>query len=97
MRVIHSYLSFRPDELSSQQDAIIAKQNCIKDIRLWVEHNKLLLNDEKTEFLIIGTRQFVLSTSRLSAEDKPQKTVFRGGFSRKILKQLSNIGGSPPR
>ena len=29
------YLSFKPDELSSQQDAIIAMQNCIKDIRLW--------------------------------------------------------------
>ena len=36
------YLSFRPDELSSQQDAIIALQNCIKDIRLWMEHDKLL-------------------------------------------------------
>ena len=28
------YLSFRPDELSSQQDAKIAMQNCMKDIRL---------------------------------------------------------------
>ena len=51
------YLSFRPDELSSQQDAKIAMQNCIKDIRLWTEHDKLLLNNKKTEFLIIGTRQ----------------------------------------
>ena len=51
------YLSFRPDELSSQQDAIIAMQNCIKDICLWTEHDKLLLNDEKTEFLITGTRE----------------------------------------
>ena len=51
------YLSFRPDVLSSQQDATFAMQNCIKDIRLWMEHDKLLLNDEKTEFLIIGTRQ----------------------------------------
>ena len=51
------YLSFRPDELFSQHDAIIAMQNCIKDIRLWMEHDKLILNDEKTEFLSIGTRQ----------------------------------------
>ena len=53
------YLSFRPDVLSSQQDTTckIAMQNCIKDVRLWMEHDKLLLNDEKTEFLIIGTRQ----------------------------------------
>ena len=32
-------------------------QNCIDDIRSWMEHDKLLLNDEKTEFLVIGTRQ----------------------------------------
>ena len=32
-------------------------QNCIDDIRSWMENDKLLLNDEKTEFLVIGTRQ----------------------------------------
>ena len=32
-------------------------QNCIDDIRSWMEDDKLLLNDEKTEFLVIGTRQ----------------------------------------
>ena len=51
------YLSFKPDDLSSQQNAITATQNCIDDIRSWMEHDKLLLNDEKTEFLVIGTRQ----------------------------------------
>ena len=51
------YLSFKPDDLSSQQNAITAMQNCIDDIRSWMEHDKLLLNDEKTEFLVIGTRQ----------------------------------------
>ena len=51
------YLSFKPDDLSSQQDAKTAMQNCIDDIRSWMEHDKLLLNDEKTEFLVIGTRQ----------------------------------------
>ena len=34
-----------------------AMQNCIKDIHLWMENDKLLLNEEKTEFLIVGTRQ----------------------------------------
>ena len=51
------YLSFKPDDLSSQQNAITAMQNCIGDIRSWMEHDKLLLNDEKTEFPVIGTRQ----------------------------------------
>ena len=58
MRMIHKkYLSFKPDDLSSQQDPVTAMQNCIDDIRSRMEHDKLLLNDEKTEFLIIGTRQ----------------------------------------
>ena len=51
------YLSFKADDLSSQQNAITAMQNCIDDIRSWMEHDKLLLNDEKTEFFITGTRQ----------------------------------------
>ena len=51
------YLSFKPDDLSSQQDAKTAMQNCIDDIRSWIEHDKLLLNDEKTQFLVIDTRQ----------------------------------------
>ena len=58
MRMIHKkYLSFKPDDLSSQQDPVTVMQNCIDDIRSRMEHDKLLLNDEKTEFLIIGTRQ----------------------------------------
>ena len=31
-------------------------QNCINDIRSWIEHDKLLLNGQKTQFLVIGTR-----------------------------------------
>ena len=46
--------------VTSQQDAIVTMQNCINDVRLWMEHDKLLLNDDKTEFLILGTRQQLL-------------------------------------
>ena len=54
------YLSFRPaDGLSSQTDAIqaIIMVRCIEDIRHWMVSDRLLLNDENTEFLLIGTRQ----------------------------------------
>ena len=54
------YLSFKPDMVTSQQDAVVTMQNCINDVRLWMEHDKLLLNDDKTEFLILGTRQQLL-------------------------------------
>ena len=32
-------------------------ESCIADIRRWMLSKKLKLNDDKTEFLIIGTRQ----------------------------------------
>ena len=32
-------------------------ENCISDIRAWMLHDKLMINDNKTEFLIIGTKQ----------------------------------------
>ena len=51
------YLSFKPYDLLSQQDAPTALQNCIDDISSWMEHDKPLLNGKKTKFLVIGTRQ----------------------------------------
>ena len=52
------YLSFSPaDGLFSQTDAIQAMERCIQDIRHWMVSDRLLLNDEMTEFLLIGTRQ----------------------------------------
>ena len=34
---------------------MIAIENCIRDVRAWMRADKLMLNDDKTEFLIIGT------------------------------------------
>ena len=51
-------LSFRPaDGFLSQTDAIQAMERCIEDIRHWMVSDRLLLNDEKTEFPPISTRQ----------------------------------------
>ena len=51
-------LTFRTaDALSSQIDVIQAMERCIEDIRHWIVSDRLLLNDDKTEFLLIGTRQ----------------------------------------
>ena len=32
-------------------------QRCVDDIRLWMTTDKLLLNDDKTELVVIGTKQ----------------------------------------
>ena len=32
-------------------------ENCITDIRTWMVHDKLMVNDSKTEFICLGTKQ----------------------------------------
>ena len=51
------YLSFNADSTVEQSAALVAMQSCIADIRKWMLRDKLKLNDDKTEFIIIGTRQ----------------------------------------
>ncbi len=51
------YLSFKPSLITSQEDALCLMESCIEKIRRWMIQDKLLMNDGKTEFLVIGTRQ----------------------------------------
>ena len=41
---------------NAQDEAIRTMEDCNKDIRNWLIEGRLLLNDDKTEFLVIGTR-----------------------------------------
>ena len=45
-----------PDTTAGEQDGITAPQECITDIRNWMIADRLKLNDDKTEFTIIGSR-----------------------------------------
>ena len=49
------YQSFRPLEGTCEAEALYAMKNCITDVRSWMINDKLILNDDKTEFLAIGT------------------------------------------
>ena len=51
------YLSFNADLACSQNDAVEAMERCIQAIRSWMIKDKLCLNDDKIEFMIIGTRK----------------------------------------
>ena len=51
------YLSFNADLACSQNDAVEAMERCIQAIRSWMIKDKLCLNDNKMEFMIIGTRK----------------------------------------
>ena len=37
-----------------------AVENCIYDVQAWMRDDKPMLNDDKTEFLIIGTERQLL-------------------------------------
>ena len=50
------YLSFKPSVSQSQEIAITAMHRCIGDVRAWMVSNKLVINDKKTEFFIIGSK-----------------------------------------
>ena len=50
------YLSFRPHSLASQDAALRNIENCVA---AWMLSNRLLINDTKTGFVIIGSRQQV--------------------------------------
>ena len=53
------FLSFRPGNKSVQDAAVTAMENCICDIRAWMIYNNLKINDAKTEFFIIGSRNLL--------------------------------------
>ena len=51
------YVSFSADSSFEQSAALEAMQSCIVDIRKWMLQDRLKLNDDKTEFIVIGTKQ----------------------------------------
>ena len=52
----HLYLAFKSVDTAAQDTAISAMKACLRDIRQWMIKDKLMINDEKTEFMMIGTK-----------------------------------------
>ena len=57
------YLSFRPLESTCEAEALDAMEKCIADVRSWMINDKLMLNDDKTESLVIGTNKQLSNVS----------------------------------
>ena len=57
---------------------------CIADVRSWFIANRLMINDAKTEFLIIGTRQQLEKTSI--------ESIIIGDTLIKPLESVRNLG-----
>ena len=51
-------MAFRPDGSSGPERAIAAMSDCIRDLRVWMISDKLMLMmPGETEALLVGTRQ----------------------------------------
>ena len=50
------YVSFSPNQSVEVDAAIKPMTDCISDVRSWVISDNLMLNDDKTEFLILGKK-----------------------------------------
>ena len=51
------YISFSLNDRAEQLAVVRNVEDCIRDIRSWMLNNDLKFNDDKTEFLIIGSSQ----------------------------------------
>ena len=78
------YLSFKPNSNTSQEDAVRVLEHCIEKIRRCLIHDRLLLNDDMTEVIIIGTRQ---QLGKLQAMN-----IKVGGSEIKLSSQVKNLG-----
>ena len=54
------YLSFSPAIDGDKERCLNNLQNCIHDIRLWMRTNLLKLNDNKTDFIMVGSKNNLL-------------------------------------
>ena len=48
------YLSFNPEATGEPMHSLSRVQSCISDITNWMTSNKLMLNSDKTEFLVLS-------------------------------------------
>ena len=55
---IQIYISFVPLDLASIQLALTTLENCIGEIRSWMNENMLKLNNEKTEFFVASSSHY---------------------------------------
>ena len=51
------YVAFSPNQPGDDEAALKAMSDCIRDLRDWMIRDRLKLNEDKTEVILIGTRQ----------------------------------------
>ena len=57
------YIAFDAGSPASEAAATASMQACVSAVRAWMVQSKLMINDSKTEILVIGTRQQLMKSS----------------------------------
>ena len=65
------YLSFKPTHKGAQSQCMTKLQECIEDVQTWMSFNFLKLNEDKTEYVIFGTRYQLARTEPLDIKVGP--------------------------
>lgn len=52
------YLSFKPSDDNALSNTLAKIQKCVSHIKMWMSYNRLMLNDSKTEILILTPPSF---------------------------------------
>ncbi|XP_071841196.1 uncharacterized protein [Apostichopus japonicus] len=57
------YSSFKPGDVSSELESIRGLSSTLENVKLWMQFNRLKMNDEKSEFIVFGSnRQSAIQT-----------------------------------
>ena len=82
---MQNYLSFKPNTKGNQEECIKTLELCIAEIMKWMQINLLILNDEKAEFLLVGTKQQLSKMTNINVkighdEIKPVSSIRNLGY-----------------
>ena len=97
------YLGFKPGDYANVTAAVSSIQSCIPDVQSWMMMDRLKLNLDKAEFLILGTRQqlekvisshLVVGESRIGPSTKVNSLGSWFDFNLDMLSHVNNICSS---
>ena len=74
------YIAIKPNDPCSIGDAVSKIQACVADIKAWMTYNMLKLNGDKTEILIITSKQQVSKVTGITMD-----------FDNAIIRPASNV------
>ena len=78
------YIAFTPGNDSEETAVLTAMESCVADISQWMYTNKLKLNSDKTECVLIGTRQQLQKVGNIS--------MFSGDSQIALSCEVRNLG-----